>query len=113
MIDLDMVHNVFLEKYDLVNNRQCGKTFSSCFKILGAVELGDKNIYYITKYYGSIDLIISMFIEIIEEIRDYDVIRTNKNSLNILNSHIKFISEYEADQKLKGIDNFTIVEMEL
>jgi len=114
MIDLDVVHNIFLNKKNLKYIRRCGKTYATLFELLGAIELGDKNIFYVIKYYGSIDLVIDMFIDIIKEIRkEYSISRISKKKINILNSYITFVSEYEVEQKLKGIGDYTIVEMEL
>ena len=110
MTDLDKLHDVFLHNF--VVDKQCGKTYATCFELLGAVELGDENIYYLTNFYGSMNYVIQMFLDIILE-SGYSFKQISRDTFRVLHSKIRFITKDNAENILRGLDNYTIVEMEI
>jgi len=110
MIDLDKLHDVFLHNF--VVSRQYGKTYATCFELLGAIELGDEQIFYLTNFYGAMNHVIKMFLDIITE-AGYTYKQISKDTFKILDSKIRFITKDNSENVFKGIDNYTIVEMEI
>jgi len=109
MTDIDKLHDVFIHNF--VVDRQCGKSYANCFDILGAVELGDKMIFCITNNERSLNNYMKMFLNIVEEERDYTIAHPTKDTFKILDSTICFITDYTYDIVSKGQCDHTIIEM--
>jgi len=109
MIDLDRLHDVFLHNY--VSDENYGKTYASCFELLGAIGLGDVNIFYIVNTHRDINFVIRMFVNILQEY-NYDFFQNTSNVIKVNKSIISFIVREYSDKKLQGMCNYTIVEME-
>jgi hypothetical protein len=108
--DIDALHQIFLNKN--ITDKQSGKTFATCYDLMGCVELNHKTIFYIINFYNARYYVMQMFIDIAKE-KNYELIQPSNDTIKIMNSTIRFITKESAELILKGIDNYSIVEMEV
>jgi len=96
--DIDKLHQVCLGE---LKGRHCGKTFASCYDVIGEIYNETKRILCIVEVSLDISRIHNMLIDLLIE-NDLQYSTVTMTTIKVHKSNIEFTSNYDLKKKLIG-----------